>query len=341
LPWVYKIPQSSTSVSINTRPAASAEQALVGRAKSLLESRAAKAIALLDGPTIVYAGYKAPATESSLFYGASITKTVTSLAVGQAICSGKLSFDDRAADRIPELAGKALGRATVRDLLRMASGAAAPENAGNPFTGNILTAQQTKDWQSGKLDFIAVIAEDRVSAAERGAFSEFSPGEHFVYKNTDPLVLGLMIGAATGVSYAEWVQRTIFDPAGVQGPGWISQNPRGQAHADGGLRLRMEDWARLAWWVKQSSGQPDCFGGYLRDASRTQIARKPARVFAGYGFLIWTDNTTAPDTYWALGYGGQRIAWSHRNDRMLIAFSNVEDWMADLYALFRDWSALR
>jgi len=209
------------------------------------------------------------------------------------------------------------------------------------LTGNILTAQQTKDWQSGKLDFIAVIAEDRVSAAERGAFSEFSPGEHFVYKNTDPLVLGLMIGAATGVSYAEWVQRTIFDPAGVQGPGWISQNPRGQAHADGGLRLRMEDWARLAWWVKQSSGQPDCFGGYLRDASRTQIARKPARVFAGYGFLIWTDNTTAPDTYWALGYGGQRIAWSHRNDRMLIAFSNVEDWMADLYALFRDWSALR
>jgi len=206
---------------------------------------------------------------------------------------------------------------------------------------NILTTEQYNAWLSGKLDLIAVVAGNRVSAAERGIFSDFSPGEHYVYKNTDPLVLGLMLGAATGTTYAEWVKRTVLDPAGVQGPGWISQNPRGEVLAADGLQLRMEDWARLAWWVKQSSRQEDCFGRYLRDASRKQIARMPTQVFAGYGFLIWTDNEIAPDTYWAAGGGGQRIAWSHRNDRMLIVFSDHEDWMGDVYALFRDWSALR
>ena len=345
--WAYKVQPSPTNVAISRRPPAGSEQQLVERAKAILASHSgARAIALLDGPTVIYVGLKAPAADSSLFQGASMTKTVTAWAVGQAICAGKLRLDERAADRIPELAGKALGRATVRDLLRMASGAAAPDNPGNPLTGNILTAQQFKDWESGKLDFVAVVAEDRVSAAERGIFSDFSPGEHFVYKSTDPLVLGLMINAATGVTYAEWVQRMVFDPAGVQGPGWVPQNRRGQGRADGAIRLRIEDWARLAWWARQSIGRPDCFGDYLRAASQTQIAtgRKQARgkmapTFAGYGFFIWTGSEIAPDTYWALGWGGQRIAWSQHSDRMLIAFSTLEDWTEDLLGLFRDWSA--
>ena len=348
LPWAYNIAASSTSVAIGTRAPTATEQAVVDRAGALLASTAARAIALLDGPTIVFAGYKDPATEASLFFSASISKTVTSLAVGQAICHGKLSLDDRAADRIPELAGKALGRATVRDLLRMASGAATPSNPGNASSGNIMTPEQARQWRSGQLDLVGVIAEDRVAAARRGVFSDYGPGEHFDYKNTDPLALGLMIAAATGVSYAEWVQKTVFEPAGIQGPGWISQNLRRQALADSGLRLRMEDWARLAWWVRRSSTPPDCFGGYLRDATSTQIAngssrasRRTAPSFAGYGYLIWTENEVAPDTYWAVGAGGQRIGWNTRNDRMLIAFSNVENWMGELSALFRDWSAMR
>ena len=343
--WAYKIPSSPTNVAINTRPPAGSEQLLVERAKAILESHSgARAIALLDGPTVVFVGFNAPAADASLFQGASMTKTVTAWAVGQAICAGRLRFDDRAADRIPELAGKALGRATVRDLLRMASGTAKPPHV----SGNVLTEQQEQDLAAGKLDLIKVLAEDRVSAPERGALADFVPGERFVYKATDPLVLGLMISAATGMTYAQWVQRTLFDPAGVQGPGWISQTRKEQAFASGGLRLRMEDWARLAWWAKQASGQPGCFGDYLRAASRTQIAteRKPARgksapPFAGYGFLIWTGSEIAPDTYWALGWGGQRIAWSHETDRMLIAFSTIEDWTEDLLALYRDWSAIR
>jgi len=46
------------------------------------------------------------------------------MAVGRAICAGKLSLQTKASELIPKLQGKALGEATVHDLLRMSSGTA-------------------------------------------------------------------------------------------------------------------------------------------------------------------------------------------------------------------------
>ena len=74
--------------------------------------------------------------------------------------------------------------------------------------------------------------------------------------------------------------------------------------------------------------------------SGTPATRKSGKLFGGYGYLIWTDNEIAPNTTWASGWGGQRIGWSMGNDRMVIAFSNTEAWMPELYELARDWSRL-
>lgn len=112
---------------LNTRAPSAGESALVDRARSLVGQRPAKAFALLDGNTIVYSAFNAPADSESLFFGMSMGKTVTAMAVGQAICAGKLTLQSKAGDVLPELQGKALGNATVHDLLRMASGAAEPE----------------------------------------------------------------------------------------------------------------------------------------------------------------------------------------------------------------------
>ena len=46
-------------------------------------------------------------------------------------------------------------------------------------------------------------------------------------------------------------------------------------------------------------------------------------MFGGYGYLIWTENVTAPDTAWASGWGGQRIGWNYRNDRMFEALKQA------------------
>lgn len=290
----------------------------------------------------------------TLFASASMGKTVTALAVGQAICAGKIKLEDRAAALMPELEGKALGNATVRDLLRMASGAAEANTGPTKGSGYIFTAQEETDLRAGKFDIVHALSSDRLASAAHGTFSDYKPGEQFAYKATDPLTLGILLNRATGVSTAQWMQRMVFDQAGLAESGRLNtlcaasagvfcSDGKQAVKTDAGVFLHLNDWIRFAWWVKRASKKSDCFGKFVNEAAHTQISTaKPGTKWGknsvrGYGYLIWTDNPIAPDTFWAEGWGGQRIGWNYKNDRMVISFSNHEIWIPELYALYRDW----
>jgi hypothetical protein len=67
------------------------------------------------------------------------------------------------------------------------------------------------------------------------------------------------------------------------------------------------------------------------------------KLFAGYGYFTWTENSVVPNTSWASGWGGQRIGWNTdpANNRMVITFSNVESWMPGVYEIAKDWNNLK
>lgn len=342
-PWWYTTRPSPTPVQLKKREPSKEEAPLVERAQALMYNRPAKAIVLMDGDTVVYEAYKAPADADSTFFGFSMGKTVAAMAVGQAICAGHLRMDTKANELIPELKESALGRATVRDLLRMASGAAEP----NPDS-TIFTTEQFKDWNRGRLNLLDVVAEDRVSKPARGLFSEYKPGEAFAYKSSDPIVLGMMVARATRTNAANWWQQAVLDNMGAARPGLLVQDNDKNLLSDSGVRLRMEDWMRFAVWVKQASKASGCFGDFVRAALTTEIpnignsgTRKMGKLFAGFGYFTWTQNEIAPDTTWASGWGGQRIGWHLKSDRTVITFSNVENWMPELYQLARDWNQIK
>jgi hypothetical protein len=75
-------------VQLQERTPTAAEQTIIDRARALLANRPAKAFVLMDGDTVLYSEIKAPADADSLFFGLSIGKTVTSMALWKAICSG-------------------------------------------------------------------------------------------------------------------------------------------------------------------------------------------------------------------------------------------------------------
>jgi len=344
-PWWYETKPSPTPSQLQKRAPTAAEQSIIDRARTLVANRPAKAFVLMDGDMVVYSEIKAPANEDSVFFGFSMGKTVTAMAVGQAICAGKLKLETRANEVVPELQGKALGNATVRDLLRMASGAADP----NPDS-TIWTHEQFKEWILGNLNLVNLVTEDRVAKAARGLFSEYKPGEATSYKSTDPILLGIMVSRTTGIPWNQWIQEQVLNPMGAARPGLYMQDQQQNGLADSGLRLRLEDWMRFAVWVKRSSREQGCFGDYVRAALSTQISngsnpasRKMGKLFAGYGYFTWTENSIAPNTAWASGWGGQRIGWSTdtANNRMVITFSNVENWMSDLYEVTRDWMQVK
>ncbi|MFN9969790.1 MAG: hypothetical protein ACK58T_07825, partial [Phycisphaerae bacterium] len=60
----------------------------------------------------------------------------------------------------------------------------------------------------------------------------------------------------------------------------------------------------------------------------------------GYGYLTWTDNELAPGSFWAAGYGGQRIGWSTdpAKTRVFLTFGVESDRdMTALYPLAARW----
>jgi CubicO group peptidase (beta-lactamase class C family) len=314
-----------------------AEEKTIERAKFLFANRSVKAIALIDGHDVIYSGFKSPVTADSYLYGLSLAKTITSMAVGKALCAGLLQMSSKAEDLVPELKGTALGAATVQDLLTMSSGA---KDGGE----SILSVKQRKLWGQGELNQMDLLLEDRVSGAREGLFHRDVPGQDFRYKNADPIVLGLMLGRAANSTYAKWTFDNVLVPAGIASPAIIAQDRMGHAAANGGFHMKMEDWIRIAIWAKDSSRETGCFGDYMRQAIHTQIKnadKNSGPLFDGYGYLVWTDTRYAPDSYWAAGHGGQKIGWSYRNDRIVVAFSNSADWLKELYGLFDDWSHVK
>ena len=329
--WHYRTVPANEPAALSARVPNSAEERVIERAKEIIKKSSAKSLMLMKGNEVVWSGYREPAKASSFFFSFSIGKTVTSMAIGQAICSGKLSLQDKAEKWVTEIAGTDLGSATVQQLLKMSS-------------STIMSSSQKSDLLSGKISFVDILKNPGITKAKQSSLGGMSkPGEIFDYHSTDPLLLGVILNRATGTTYAKWTEEMVFKSAGLKYQAIIGQDHFGYGEADGNVRMKLEDWGRFALWVKNAESATGCFSDYVRDASKTQIKNSPKRegkAFDGYGYLLWTENNRQQNSYWAVGYGGQRMAWNHKNKRMLVAFSNVEDYMDDVYTLYRDWAAL-
>ncbi|TWO72979.1 serine hydrolase [Caenimonas sedimenti] len=336
--WYYRASPSPVPREVGFRKPTSEEAEVVRKAEALLAGSSGKAMALISGNEVVWAGFKPPASRSRLFMGFSMGKTVTALAVGKAICAGKLKLDSLAGDLLPELNATDLGAASVRDLLRMTSGT---------WEGNrdstVWSREEREAVDSGRSNWLQFLATSKAGTAEKAVFGKRKPGSDFHYHSTAPLTLGLMLQAATGATYARWVEDEVLHAMGTSSPAIVGQDRKEYGQADGTVRMTFDDWVRFAVWVKESHTAPGCFGDYVRELSKVQVTdrAKTGRIgFLGYGYLTWIGTLPTPNSFWAVGYGGQRIAWNPSNGRILIVFSNVENYMDEVAKLYGEWAKI-
>ncbi len=132
---------------------------------------------------------------------ASVAKAFSGATVLSLVDEGVMSLDDTIAQRLPELSD-AWGDVTVRQLLNHTSG--------------------LPDFTDFEVFTEAVFAslEEALPPAELVAFVrdeplEFPPGTEYHYSNTDNIVVGLMIEAATGQSYADVLTEEVLEPLGL------------------------------------------------------------------------------------------------------------------------------
>jgi len=296
------------------------------------------ALALIDKGSVVFEGYAISKGSSSQgrFISFSIAKTVTALAVGEALCGGKIKdIADKAEDYAPALKGTAYGESSVRDLLMMASGAKSGGPNGSP------TPTATRENLTG----LKTIAEhlEQFKDRDRSFGGPIRPGTRFDYKNLDTAALALVVRGATGMAFSQWTQQTIVEKSGFADSSYWHIDRDGNAINFGFLNASLEDWIRLTLRFREIiKGETDepCLKGFLETGTKTLLPTYQRAGWSGYGYQVWTDYIFgSKSTFWMLGFGGQRIAIDPVSDKMLITFAwSPEDQVLNL---FNSWNRTR
>lgn len=136
------------------------------------------------------------------FNVASIGKMFTATAILRLVEQGRVDLDASVIRYLPDYPNRAVAeQITARQLLSHSSG-----------VGNYWEAIGNKPSQAfvETRDFLPLFVDQPL---------EFTPGERLGYSNGGYVILGLIIEALTGETYADHIRRTIFEPLGMSGSG--------------------------------------------------------------------------------------------------------------------------
>jgi CubicO group peptidase (beta-lactamase class C family) len=215
----------------------------------------------------------------------SISKTVTSLAVGMLEADDELDLDDAVLAHLPELADTAAAgseKITVGHLLRM--------TAGNGYRWLDEDGDHPGD---AARDFLAtpLVAE---------------PGSAYHYRGANTYVLGRIVHAITGLDLRDFLVPRLFDPLGIRNPQWL-RCPLGFPLGAIGLHLRTSEITRIAQLLlhggtydRRPLVPADYIARMTADTTQTERAEPDNRT---YGLHVWL---CARDDAWRMdGIYGQ------------------------------------
>ena len=142
-----------------------------------------------------------PIKEDSIFQLASVTKQFTASAVMLLVREGKLRLEDEITRFFPEIPYPGV---TVRHLLTHTGGV--PDY----FEGADWFIKVWKEEQHvpGNDEILRFLCESTVKA-------QFAPGEKFSYSNTGYNLLALLVERLSGVPFEDFLQKNVFEPAGM------------------------------------------------------------------------------------------------------------------------------
>src|SRR5690606_22906737 len=165
-----------------------------------------------------------PNTADTRFNLASMDKMFTAIAIGQMVEAGKLSFDTKLIDVLPDYPNQdAAETITIRHLLTHSAG------LGSLFDRPGYDKSKPYDFVSGL--FYAFASEPLF----------YEPGTRAIYSNEGFVVLGAIVEKLSGQSWFDYVQVNVLDKAGMK---------------DTGHPLRDHPWPRKAVGYKFDRDDP-------------------------------------------------------------------------------------
>ncbi len=205
-----------------------------------------------------------PASQYTVYPVASLTKTITNIAVMQMVERGKLQLDDPVSDHLPgfqlpsRFSGK--GEITIRHLLAHYGG----------VPRDLYKGLMTKD-PSLRPELIDYLAEQ---------YAAYPPGVKYLYSNLGYELIGQVIESLAGMPYETYVKSGVLEPMGmnhsffcreawtdetiasayIRGDDEAYSEWPGQLSASGGLCSTARDMTSLLNWVLNKGQVPPLAG---------------------------------------------------------------------------------
>lgn len=200
----------------------------------------------------------------------SMSKSVTSTAVGFAVCEGLINLNDRVSDFFPEypMSKRPFNRMlTVRMLLTMHS-------------DKLITVLDEK----GQSDWIANFF---------GSTFILPPNTKFNYISENTSMLSAIVSRVTGMSVIDYLYPRIFEPLGIEKPFWECDGAGNNA-GGWGLYMRSEDLAKFflpyihgGKWIDGTQIIPEL---WVEEATKKQVESVRDGFIdnmMGYGYQFW------------------------------------------------------
>jgi CubicO group peptidase (beta-lactamase class C family) len=247
----------------------------------------------------------------------SVTKSFTSALVGIAIARGEFKgVDEKVLDFFPdirEIANMDERKKSIRlkDLLTMRSGTDYHERGAESPHEQMM--RLPKGWDEFYLDRPMLRP----------------PGTAFLYDSGGVILISAMLKNRTGMHAAEYAERFLFAPLGIEKRAWM-KNQEGHSHAGGGLVLTARDSAKFGLLYLNHGRWGDAEvvpESWVRESlqKHVDLAAKDQPPF-GYGYLWWIfapdpRGKTGQDIYAARGRFGQYIIVVPEHDMVVVVYA--------------------
>jgi CubicO group peptidase (beta-lactamase class C family) len=312
-------------------------QALTGELDEVMQASGTTALIVTSYNEIRLERYYNGATRSTLNTSFSAAMAFDSALIGLAIDEGLIEeVDDPVVEYLPELAGRGLDGVTIRHLLNMSTGI------------RYMNAQSLAPFYWMSDDALTYYMPDLRQLALSIKPSRELPGEKFHYNNYHPILEGLILERATGMSVSTYLQEKLWKPMGMEYPASWSLDSKvdGFEKMSSGLNARSIDFARFGqlmlngglWNGEQLIPQAWVEESTLPDPTdrRPWMDFKEFKDSGGYYKYHWWGRVR-PDghiEYFAYGSHGQYIFVCPTNQIVIVRNGNSEGQVDDWPGLF-------
>jgi CubicO group peptidase (beta-lactamase class C family) len=283
---------------------------------AFLQRSGTLAFVVVHNDRLVYERYfdsSDPATVQTSF---SVAKSVLSTLVGIAIDEGLIGgVDDPVTDYLPELEERdeRFGRITLRNLLTMSSGLRYEEHSGPVPWGDDIATYYGADLREVGLNGSEIVGE---------------PGAEWHYNNYNPLLVGMVLERATGMSVSEYMSTRLWQPLGAdEDATWSLDSERsGFEKMESGLNAAPIDYARVGLLFLHGgelNGTRIVSEEWVRAATAADSSADPAEH---YQYFWWVD-LEQPGHFYGLGNFGQYLYVAP--DAGVVIVRNGRDWGKD------------